>query len=100
MEGLSMRLPALSKAKHGFVIAAFGFRIHLWNESEVEWCATIFDGEQEVSSRFEEDNLTLAKLHTLADARNRAMVRWKDKEFPSCDSLVDSWESMTFVDEP
>jgi hypothetical protein len=94
-----MRLPTFSKSKHGFVIAAFGFRIHLWNESEVEWCATIFDGEQELSNRFEEDNLPLAKLHTLADARYRATVKWKDREFPSCESLFDSWESMTFVDE-
>jgi len=35
----------------------------------------------------------------LADARNRAVVRWKDKEFPTCEMLVDSWEPMTFVDE-
>jgi len=94
-----MRLPALSNAKHGFVITAFGFRLHLWNESEVEWCATISDGDEETPIRFQEDNLMLAKLHTLADARNRAIVRSSDKEFPSCESLVDSWEPMTFIDE-
>ena len=94
-----MRLPALKKAKHGFALAAFGFQLHLWNESDVEWGAIIRDGEQEMSSRFEEDNLTLAKLHILAEARNRALVRWKDREFPPCETLLDSWEPMTFVDE-
>lgn len=94
-----MRLPALNKAKHGFALSAFGFQLHLWKESDVEWCGTIRDGDQETSSRFEEDNLTLAKLHILAEARNRALVRWKDKEFPACETLVDSWEAMTFVDE-
>ena len=92
-----MRLPALSK--QGYATAVFGFRIHLWNESEVDWCATIFDDEQEVSSRFQEDNLTLAKLHILGDARKRAVLRWKDKEFPACESLVESWQAITFVDE-
>jgi hypothetical protein len=94
-----MKLPALNKSKHGFTIAAFGLRIHLWNESEVEWVATIRDGDNEASCQFEEDNVTLAKLHILAEARNRAQVRWKDREFPACETLVDSWEPMTFVEE-
>ena len=96
MEDSAMGMPALSK--QGYATAAFGFRIHLWNESEVDWCATIFDDEHEVSCRFQEDNLTLAKLHILADARNRAVVRWTDKEFPASELLVDSWQAITFVE--
>ena len=94
-----MKPPAVGKAKQGYSRFAFGLRIHLWQESEVDWCATIFDDDNsELSSRFEEDNLTLAKLHILAEARNRAVVRWKDRDFPTEDTLVDSWEEIALID--
>ena len=94
-----MRLPTLCKAKHGFSCDAYGLQIHLWSESNVDWCATIFDGAHEMYFRFEKNNLTLAKLHILAVARKRAMVGQKDREFPAENTLLESWESMTFVDE-
>src|SRR5688572_22051157 len=40
-----------------------------------------------------------AKLHILAQPRNRATLRGKDREFPAEDTLLKSWEPMTFVDE-
>ena len=94
-----MRLPTLGKAKHGLSCAAYGLQIHLWSESDFDWCATIFDSGQEMYFRFEEHNLTLAKLHILAQARNRAMRRSKDRELPAEGTLLESWEPITFVDE-
>jgi hypothetical protein len=92
-----MRLPTLDRVEQGFTVTAFGFRIHLWNETDVEWGATIDDGEYKVSCRFDEETVALAQLHILAEVRNRALVRWKDKEFPAYETLMDSWEPVTFV---
>jgi hypothetical protein len=88
------------QAKPGFTIKAFGFELRLWNEAGgVEWGASITcDGKEEFTSRFEEDNLTLAQLHLLAEARNRAMVRWRDKEFPPVESLIDSWDPVNMLE--
>ena len=94
-----MRLPTLCKAKNGFSCDAYGLQIHLWSESNVDWCATIFDGTQELYFRFEKNNLTLAKLHILALARKRAMAGQKESGFPAEDTLLESWESTTFGDE-
>ena len=89
-----MTATTIGPTKEVLAISTFGFEIRLWQEStEVEWCATIHDGDQQVSCCFREDNLALAKLHILAEVRNRALVRWgRDREFPTCDSLMDSWE--------
>ena len=94
-----MRLPTLCKSKHGFSCDAYGLQIHLWSESDVDWCATIFDGTQELYFRFEKNNLTLAKLHILAVARKRAMLGQKHQQFPAENTLLESWKSMTFADE-
>jgi hypothetical protein len=94
-----MRLPTLGKAKNGYSCEAYGLQIHLWNESIGDWCATIFDGGQELYFRFEEYNVNHAKLHILAVARNRAMVQWKDREFPAEKTLLESWKPMTSVGE-
>ena len=83
-----MRSPGTSLSR-----VAFGFQLHLWQESDVKWSATIHDGEREVCARFEEETLFL--LHILAQARNRALVRWKDQEFPREDTLLDSWAAST-----
>ena len=94
-----MRLPTLGKAKHGVSCNAYGLQIHLWSESKLEWCATIVDGGHELYFCFDEENLTLAKLHILAVARNRAMVGQKGRELPAEVTLLESWESMAFVEE-
>ena len=84
------------RKRTALALSAFGFELRLWHESkEMEWGATIADGEQVLHSRFEEDNLMLAKLHVLGDARARAMYRWSDREFPSCESLMGSWKPIT-----
>jgi hypothetical protein len=93
-----MRLPEIDR-KQGFRLAAFGFELHLWMERDAEWSAIIQDGDNRFSTRFQEDNPTLAKFHLLADARNRPIYRWRDQQFPAEETLVDSWEPMTFVDE-
>lgn len=86
--------------KSVLAISAFGFEIRLWKESQgVAWGATIADGDQLFRSQFEEDNLTLAKLHILEDARARASHRWRDREFPPCESLADLWKTITIAED-
>lgn len=70
-----MRLPVVIDTRQGFRLAAFGFELHLWMEADAEWSAIIRDGDQEISSEFKEDNLTLSKFHILANARSRAICR-------------------------
>ena len=94
-----MRLPTLCKAKDGFSCDAYGLQIHLWSESKADWCATIFDGTQELYFCFEKNNPTLAKLHILGVARKRAMAGQKGREFPAEETLLQRWKSMTFADE-
>jgi hypothetical protein len=74
-----MKLPAVINTKQGFRVAAFGFELHLWMERDAKWSAIIQDGDHEFSSRFQENNLTLAKFHILADARSRAIYRRTDR---------------------
>jgi hypothetical protein len=79
-------------------ISAFGFEIRLWQGSTgMEWSATIEDGNRVFRSQFEEDNLTLAKLHILEDARARGIYRLRDNNLPSCESLIDEWHEATLV---
>jgi hypothetical protein len=94
-----MALSTRHKLKPSFTLDAYGFHLRLWNESGgVDWGASLHDGKEEVSCRFQEDNLTLAKLHLLAEARNRAMTRWPEKKFPSDESLIDSWEPVNMTE--
>jgi hypothetical protein len=93
-----MRLPEIDR-KQGFRLVAFGFELHLWMDRDAESSAIIQDGDHRFSTRFKEDNLTLAKFHLLAVARNRAIYRWRDQQFPAEETLVDSWQPRTFVDE-
>lgn len=94
-----MALSTRGEIKPSFTLNAYGFHLRLWNESGgVDWGASILDGKEEISCKFEEDNLTLAKLHLLAEARSRATTRWPDKEFPSCESLLESWEPVNMTE--
>jgi hypothetical protein len=82
--------------KDVLAISAFGFQIRLCQEStEAEWSATIADRERVLRSRFEEENLILAKLHILEDARARAIYRSGGNNLPSCESLIDAWHEAT-----
>lgn len=88
-----MRSTTIGKTRLALALSAFGFELRLWPESqEMKWGATMEDGNDVFHTQFEEENLTLAKLHLLGDARSRALCRARDKEFPSCDTLMDSWK--------
>ncbi len=87
----------VTKAVGGFKLAlaleAYGIELRLWKEpGEREWGATLRDDNNIVDCHFEEDNLTLAKLHVLGEARNRVMSRSGSAELPSCDTFLDSWK--------
>jgi hypothetical protein len=85
--------PAVSGFKLGPDIEAYGIELRLWNEpAEREWGATLRDDNNIVDCHFEEDNLTLAKLHVLGKARNRVMSRSGGADLPGCDTFLDSWK--------
>ena len=85
-----MTSATVGKTRLALALSAFGFELRLWQEShDAQWGATIEDGDHVFHSQFEEENLTLAKLHLLGEARARALYRG-DTEFPSCESLMGS----------
>lgn len=72
---------------------AYGFELQLWKEdTERKWGATLSDSNLVVSCNFEEDNLMLAKLYLLGEARNRAIERSNAPNLPGCDTFLDSWK--------
>ena len=72
---------------------AYGLELRLWKEAGLrEWGATFRDGRTIEHCRFEEDNLLMAKLHVLGEARNRALNRSDDGELPGCDTFFNSWK--------
>jgi hypothetical protein len=88
-----MATRAVGEFKLGLALEAFGNELRLWKEpGEREWGATLRDDDNIVECHFEEDNLTLAKLHVLGDARNRAISRSDAAELPGCDMFLDSWK--------
>lgn len=71
----------------------YGMELRLWKETgERQWGATLRDGSAVVQSNFEEDDLTLAKLHILGEARRRAINQSGKMSLPSCDTFLDSWK--------
>jgi hypothetical protein len=73
-------------------LEAYGVDLRLWKEpGEREWSATLRDDNSIADCHFEEDNLTLAKLHVLGEARSRARSRSGSAELPGCDAFLDSW---------
>ncbi len=89
-----MRTAAAGKFKLGLALSAFGIELKLWKEpGEREWGAILRDGQDIVNCRFEEDNLTLAKLHVLGEARVRAVNRsGSPPKLPGCDTLLGAWK--------
>ena len=72
---------------------AYGFELQLWKEdAERKWGATLSDSNLVVSCNFEEDNLMLAKLYLLGEARNRAIKRSNASDLPGCDTFLGSWK--------
>jgi len=88
-----MATTAVSEFKLGLALQAYGIELRLWKEpGELEWGATLRDDNNIVDCHFEEDNLTLAKLHVLGEARNRAKSRSGSEELPGCDTFLESWK--------
>ena len=86
------------RVRLGLALEAYGIEIRLWKEpGERDWSATLRDDGKLVDLRFEEDNLTLAKLHALGEARNLVMSRSGSAELPSCDTFLDSWKPVKMV---
>jgi len=91
-----MTSTAARKFKLALELKAFGMELRLWKEpNEREWGATLRDNNKIVDHRFEEDSLTLAKLHVLGEARSRAMSRSGTEELPGCDTFFDAWKPIT-----
>ena len=87
-----MATAAVGKLKVALGLEAYGMKLRLWKEpGEREWAATLRDDGNIIDFRFEEDNLTMAKLRVLGEARKRATSR-AEATLPACDTLLDSWK--------
>ena len=79
-------------------LKAYGFELHLWKENvEREWGASLRDKDVVATCSFEEDNLMLAKLHLLGEARNRAMGQSGNTNLPGCDCFLNSWKPINLA---
>jgi hypothetical protein len=88
-----MSTTAIRDVKLALALKAYGLELRLWKETgEREWGATLRDDSTTVSCSFEEDNLQLAKLHILGEARSRAISQFSSVELPGCDTFFDSWK--------
>jgi hypothetical protein len=88
-----MSTTGIRTTRLALALQAYGFELRLWKEQgEREWGSTVREGDAVVQSKFEEDNLVLAKLHLLGEARSRAMNQSGDADLPGCDTLLDSWK--------
>ena len=88
-----MSSTAVREFKIALALEAYGIEIRLWKEpGEHEWGASLRDDNNIVDCHFEEDNLTLAQLHVLGEARNRVISRSGSAELPVCDAFVGSWK--------
>jgi hypothetical protein len=86
------------RVRLGLALEAYGIEVRLWKEpGERDWSATLRDDGKIIDLHFEEDNLTLAKLHALGEARNLVMSRSGSAELPSCDTFLDSWKPVKRV---
>ena len=91
-------MTTLAVRKVALTLKAYGFELRLWKEDvEREWGATLRDENHVASCHFEEDNLILAKLHLLGEARNRAISRSDNAELPGCDAFLQSWKPITMT---
>src|SRR5262245_20395802 len=96
MEALCMMTTATRDVKVALALEAYGIELRLWKElSQRETGATLRYDNNVIPCNFEEDNLTLAKLHVLGEARNVAMSRSAGAELPGCDTFLNSWKPIT-----
>jgi hypothetical protein len=86
-------MTTLAIPKLAITSKAYGFVLQLWKEdAERTWGATLSNSNFVVSCNFEEDNLMLAKLYLLGEARNRAIEQSNAPNLPGCDTFLDSWK--------
>ena len=84
--------------KLGLALEVYGIELRLWKEiGESEWGGTLRENDQTVHTRFEEENLTMAKLHLLAEARKRVVNRSGGAELPGCDAFLNSWKPINMT---
>jgi hypothetical protein len=84
---------AVDEFKLALALEAYGIELRLWKEpGEREWGAALRENNNIVDCHFEEDNLTLAKLHVLGEARNRVIKRSGTVDLPGCETFLDSWK--------
>jgi hypothetical protein len=70
----------------------------LWKEiGESEWGASLCENDKTFHTRFEEENLTMAKLHLLGEARKRVVNRSGAAELPGCDAFLNSWKPVNLT---
>jgi len=93
-----MATTAIREVKLALALKAYGIEIRLWKEADLrEWGATFRNDATIVHYRFEEDNLTLAKLHALGEARKRAMDQASDIALPGCDTFSNCWKPINMA---
>ena len=93
-----MATTATGKFKLALSLKAYGIELQLWKEpSEREWGATLRVDNDVIDCHFEEDNLTMAKLHVLGEARSRAVTQAGNTELPGCDTYLDSWKPVNMA---
>ena len=86
--------------KLGLALEVYGIELRLWKETgESEWGATLREKDNTVHTRFEEENLTMAKLHLLAEARKRVVNQFGGAELPGCDTFLNSWKPINMTKE-
>jgi hypothetical protein len=84
--------------KLGLALEFYGIELRLWKEiGESEWGATLRENDNTSHARFEEENLTMAKLHLLAEARRRVVNRSGAAELPGCDAFLNSWKPINLT---
>jgi hypothetical protein len=84
--------------KLGLALEFYGIELRLWKEiGESEWGATVRENDNTLHTRFEEENLTMAKLHLLAEARKRVVNRSGAAALPGCDSFLNSWKPINMT---
>ena len=88
-----MSTAGVRQVQIALVSEAYGIEVRLWKElGERQWGATLRDENTVIQSSFEEDDLTMAKLHVLGEARSLVLSRSGHLDLPSCDSFLDSWK--------
>ena len=91
-------MTTVTALKVALALKAYGFEIQLWKQdAEREWGATISDSNNVYSCSFEEDNLMLAKLYLLGEARSRAIRRTNNSNVPGCDVFLNSWKPINLT---